>query len=139
MTLYVVDVCVAVKWYVPEIFSQESLNLLEPGYSLIAPDYLLFEAGSIFGKKIRRKEISFEFGQQALLSLKNSPIQFIDTHSLLQDAFSLADEAQRSIYDCFYLRLAMQEDCQMVTADEKLFNALKDTAWSKYLCWIENL
>lgn len=139
MTLYVVDVCVAVKWYIPEIFSQESLKLLELGRNLIAPDYLLLEAGSVFGKKIRRKEISFEFGQQALSSLGDSPVQLIDTQDLLQDAFTLANEAQRSIYDCFYLRLAMQENCQMVTADEKLFNALKDTAWSEYLCWIENL
>lgn len=99
----------------------------------------LYEAGSVFGKKIRRQEVSFEFGQQALSSLRYSPIQFMDTLSLLQTAFVLADEAQRSINDCFYLRLAMQEDCQMVTADEKLFNALKDTARSKYLCWIEHL
>jgi predicted nucleic acid-binding protein len=74
-----------------------------------------------------------------LSSLGDSPIHLIDTQDLLQNAFTSANEAQRSIYDCFYLRLAMQEDCKMVTADEKLFNALKDTAWSKYLCWIENL
>lgn len=138
MTLYVVDACIAVKWYVPEVFSQESLNLLEPGNRLIAPNYLLLEAGSVFGKKIRRKEISFEFGQQALSSLGDSPIQLTDTQDLLQDAFTLANEAQRSIYDCFYIRLAVQEDCQMVTADERLFNALKDTPWSKYLCWVEH-
>ncbi len=139
MKRYVVDVCIAVKWYIPEVFSQEAMSLLEPAHSLVSPDYLLLEAGSVFWKKIRRQEINFDYGLQALSSLKTSPIQFVDTQRLLQDAFSLANQTERSIYDCFYLQLAIQENRQMVTSDEKLYNALKDTSWSKYLCWIENL
>jgi predicted nucleic acid-binding protein len=109
VTRYVVDVCIAVKWYIPEVFSQQAMSLLTPVYSLVSPDYLLLEAGSVFWKKIRRQEINFDYGLQALSSLKNSPVQFVDTQRLLQDAFSLANHIERSIYDCFYLQLAIQE------------------------------
>jgi predicted nucleic acid-binding protein len=65
MTQYVVDVCVAVKWFVPEIFSQEAARLLSGSHRLLAPDYLLPEAGNVFWKKIRFNEISLDEGQQA--------------------------------------------------------------------------
>lgn len=48
MIRYVVDVCVAVKWFVPENYSQEAAKLLNGNYSLLAPDYLLSEAGNVF-------------------------------------------------------------------------------------------
>jgi len=35
------EVCIAVKWYIPEIFSQEAMGLLAPAYSLVSPDSLL--------------------------------------------------------------------------------------------------
>jgi len=138
MKTYVVDVCVAVKWFVPEKYSQAA-TLLNGSYSLLAPDYLLLEAGNIFWKKIRFQEISLEEGQQALTAIQNAPIQLIDSKLLLQNAFDLANQAGRSIYDCFYLALALQENCQMVTSDEKFFNALQNTTWATSLTWIENL
>lgn len=74
MTQYVVDVCVAVKWFVPETFSQYAVRLLNGSHILLAPDYLLAEAGNVFWKKIRFSEISLEDGQQALTALQNSPL-----------------------------------------------------------------
>jgi predicted nucleic acid-binding protein len=139
MMQYVVDVCVAVKWFVPEIFSQEGARLLSGSYGLLAPDYLLPEAGNVFWKKIRFNEISLDEGQQALTAIQNSPMQFVDSKLLLQNAFDLANQSGRSIYDCFYLALAIRENCQMVTSDEKFFNALKNTAWAISLCWVEDL
>lgn len=139
MKTYVVDVCVAVKWFVHEKYSEKAATLLNGSYSLSAPDYLLPEAGNVFWGKIRFQEISLEEGQQALTAIQNAPIQLVDSKLLLQDAFDLANQSGRSIYDCFYLALAIQEKCQMVTSDEKFFNALQNTAWATSLTWIENL
>jgi predicted nucleic acid-binding protein len=139
MMQYVVDFCVAVKWFVPEKYSQKAAALLNGNYSLLVPDYLLSEAGNVFRKKIRFNEISLEEGQQALTEIQNSPMQFVDSKLLLQDAFDLANRSGRSIYDCFYLVLAIQENCQMVTSDEKLFNALQSTAWNASLLWIKSV
>ncbi len=139
MTQYVVDVCVAAKWFVPEVYSQNAVRLLSGNHNLIAPDYLLAEAGSVFWKKIRFQEISLENGQQALTAIQHSPIQLIDSKLLLQDAFNLANQAGRSIYDCFYLALAIRENCKMVTSDQKFFNALQGGIWAISLCWVEEI
>jgi len=139
MKSYVVDVCVAVKWFVPEKYSQEAAVLLNGSYSLMAPDYLLPEAGNVFWKKIRFNEISLQEGQQALTAIQNAPMQLIDSKLLLQGAFDLANQSGRSIYDCFYLALAIQENCQMVPSDEKFFNALQNTGWAVSLAWIEDV
>jgi len=139
MKTYVVDVCVAIKWFVPEKYSCEAAVLLNGSYSLMAPDYLLPEAGNVFWKKIRFKEISLEEGQQALTAIQNVPMQLVDSKLLLQAAFDLANQSGRSIYDCFYLALAIRENCQMVTSDEKFFNALQNTAWAVSLAWIANI
>jgi hypothetical protein len=56
MTLYVVDVCIAVKWYVPEIFSQESLKLLKPGHRLIDPTiYCLKQVAFLARKSVAKR------------------------------------------------------------------------------------
>ncbi len=139
MTYYVVDICVAIKWFIPEIFSEEAMQLLSPDHDLIAPDYFLVEAANVLWKKTRRDEIGLEDGRQILAALQNSPIQSRDAQSLLYASFDLANQTGRSLYDCLYLYLATQENCQMVTADEKLYNALRNTTWSSYLLWIENV
>ncbi len=41
--------------------------------------------------------------------------------------------------DCVYLALAVTNSCQMVTADERFFNALSSDSLASSVCWIEDL
>lgn len=139
MKTYVVDVCVAVKWFVPENYSDKAATLLNGSDSLLAPDYLLPEAGNVFWKKFVSKKLAWKKGSRLSQQSKMRLSSYIDSKLLLQNAFDLANQAGRSIHDCFYLALAIQENCQMVSFDEKFFNALQNTAWATSLTWIENL
>jgi hypothetical protein len=58
---------------------------------------------------------------------------------LLPAAFDLADRLQRTVYDCLYLALAIPLGAKMVTADLRLYNALRGTPEASYLCWIEDV
>ena len=58
---------------------------------------------------------------------------------LLASAFDLADKTQRTVYDCVYLALAVRLNGRMVTADQRLYNGLKGTAWAAYICWVADL
>lgn len=40
---------------------------------------------------------------------------------------------QRTVYDCLYLALAVREGCQMVTADERLYNRLQGTPLAPHI------
>ena len=133
MTQFVVDACVAIKWLIPETQSEDAAKLLNANHTLFAPDLLLAETGNVLWKKIRAGQISQAEGLQALELIQNSPLQFFKTPLLLQDAFDLATRLDRSIYDCFYLALAIRQECQMVTADEKFLNALHNTSYATHL------
>ncbi len=44
---------------------------------------------------------------------------------LFDEAFQIAVKYKRSFYDSLYLALSVKENCEFVTADEKLYNAVK--------------
>lgn len=46
---------------------------------------------------------------------------------MLASALEIALAHRRSIYDAIYVALALRENCEMVTADERLYNALQGT------------
>jgi predicted nucleic acid-binding protein len=46
------------------------------------------------------------------------------TADLLQRAYEVAVTYKRSVYDAMYVALSVQEQCPLVTADEKLVNAV---------------
>jgi predicted nucleic acid-binding protein len=35
-----------------------------------------------------------------------------------------SDKARRSVYDCLYLALTLERGCELVTSDERFFNAI---------------
>jgi predicted nucleic acid-binding protein len=58
---------------------------------------------------------------------------------VLDLALEVAFDTNRTVYDCCYLALAMLTGCRLVTADQKLFNALQDGSYAMHVCWVANL
>ena len=56
---------------------------------------------------------------------------------MVERALEFALQRNTSIFDSFYVLLAIREGCQLVTADERLYNGLR-LAWSDRLVWIED-
>ena len=130
MTVCVVDSSVAMKWYVPEVHSREASSLLDQDHELHAPDLFFAEFANILWKKTRRQELSHDESRQILMALASVPIQIHPSETLLDSALDTAIAYSRSVYDCLYLALAGSLGCRAVTADERLVNALQNTAIS---------
>jgi predicted nucleic acid-binding protein len=139
VSLYVVDASVAVKWYIPEVHSEKAACLLDGTHELIAPDLLLPEFGNILWKKVQRGQISVETSRQILQEFKAVTLQTYPSEPLLDNAVDLAIALGRTVYDCFYLALAITKKCQMVTADEKFCNALQNSNFVKNILWVEDI
>ena len=45
--------------------------------------------------------------------------------SLFYRAVEISSQTRTGFYDCLYVALAEQENCELVTADDKLINALQ--------------
>jgi len=122
---FVVDACVAIKWVVAEEHSVAALRFAQNDPAMHVPELFFPEAGNVLWKKVVRRQLDAEDARlalAALLALKN-----IESHamqSLAQHAIELGLQLGCSVYDGVYLALAVREDCPLVTADRKFFNAL---------------
>jgi predicted nucleic acid-binding protein len=139
----VVDASVAIKWYVPEVYSQPAVKLLARqsagDVSLHVPDLFFSEFGNIMWKKMRLGEFGIEVAQGIVEALTRVFKTAHRSESFLPSAVDLAHATGRTVYDSVYLALAALLDCELVTADGKLYRGLQDTPWSSLLIWVEDI
>lgn len=131
MTAFVVDASVVAKWFFSEEHSPASQRLLSPRHTLLAPDLLWSEVGNIAWKRVRRGELKREEAAQLVADLIRMPLAVAPTQGLLTLALELAIATDRTVYDCMYLALAIVRKCRLITADERLINALAPTPFAK--------
>jgi predicted nucleic acid-binding protein len=137
MIRLVVDASVAAKWFAPEIHQAAALQLLDDRYELLSPDLITAEFANILWKKVRRLEITDHEAREAVRLFHQVSLKIIDSRSLITYALELAMTMGCTVYDCLYLALALLENCRLVTADRKFYNALKDGPFASNLLWVE--
>jgi predicted nucleic acid-binding protein len=119
----VVDASIAVKWVVEEDGTSAALALRQKA-KLIAPDLLVAECAKILWKKVQRKELPKDLAILAARLLQGAEIELRPTRAFLEAAVRIAVELDHPAYDCFYLAVAIENDCQFVTADERFLRKL---------------
>lgn len=135
----VLDASIAVKWFADEIHADAARRLLTDRYDLLAPELIYAEVANAFLKRWRRKEMSRESVDDAVTQFRRAPLKTAAVVGLLAAAWRIAARHDRSIYDALYVALASSQSCALVTADRKLFNALKDRAGVVRLLWVEDV
>jgi predicted nucleic acid-binding protein len=136
LSKYIVDVSVAVKWFVPEIHTDAALQLLNDEPELHAPDLFLPEFANVLWKKVKRTELSETDARDILAALTTLPIRFHASGPLISPAFEIARALDRSVYDSVYVALAEFEACEMITADQRLFNALQQSSLRRRVVFV---
>jgi predicted nucleic acid-binding protein len=132
----VADASVAVKWYVAEIYTSEAEKLLNGSYEIHAPELILPEFGSILWKKVRRNDLTEREATRIIDAFGKQDIAFHSHQTLLKAAFAGAQLSGQTVCDWSYLALAVSLSCEFITADERFYNALKNTPLKKHLVWI---
>jgi predicted nucleic acid-binding protein len=139
----VIDASVALKWYLPEVHYERAVRLLERQRAgevrFHVPDLFLAETGNVLRKKHRTGELDRPEMRRIAQALGAVPKTVYPTAVLLPAALDLAADLDRTVYDCLYLALAGALDCPLVTADQKLYRALRATAWQNRLTWVAEL
>lgn len=74
-----------------------------------------------------------------LTTIQRIPLKIEQSFPLMVHALETATRVDQAVYDCVYLALAVKHSCQMVTADQRFYNALKRDPLSVHLCWIADL
>ncbi len=134
MRRYVVDASVVAKWYFPEEHSASAVSLFGASHrgevSLLAPDLLLIEIGSLVLRKVRSASITQGEGGKALRSLPLLPIHYVATSPLSAEALVVASDVGLSFYDALYLVAARDTTCPLITADRVLVRKARNNGMS---------
>lgn len=131
MKACVVDANVAAKWLLPAageglLDQANRLAALHARHELqlMAPTLIEAEIGNVLWKAVRRKRITRREAERSLQSFTALAIQMVPVSDLLGQALQIAVAYERSFYDSLYVALALATKTELITADERMVNAL---------------
>jgi predicted nucleic acid-binding protein len=130
MTL-VVDASVAVRWLFPVVTDGTADALVRTNEQLIAPDLVLVEITNAAWKFVAFGNLNAEVAQSIIVEAASGFDEIVPSLGLKDRALEIATELRHPAYDCFYLALAEQRDCQMVSADGRLLARCAGTPFAK--------
>ncbi len=138
-SLVCVDAGVLIKLVMAEEDSDRADALWEQwkedGVKVVSPALLLFELTSVLRNKVHRGLLEPEEGKRAFDTVHRLPVQVLAPSDLHRRAWELATRFNRpAAYDAHYLALAEMMNCEFWTADERLFNTVRDElSWVRWL------
>ena len=140
--LVCVDASLALKWLLVSQKEAVSDSLLRDwnanNFEFVCPPLFHPEITTGIRKQVYFKQISSEAGEEAFQAYLTLPISEIGGTSVYRKAWELAKKINLPrTYDMQYLAVAELEDCELWTADERLFNACSGK--NKRIRWIGEL
>ena len=136
----VVDASFAFKWIVDEVYSHEARAMLSQWRSadtlIMAPSLFFYEIANALYRRVRRGEFTL---REATLRFRELQRVGVQISPLAEDAHIQAMElAHRfglpAAYDAHYLVLAERENCELWTADERMWNSVKSQIdWVRWI------
>ena len=116
----VIDSSVAFKWSVKEA------DFLAGVRELLAPEFYPAELAHSITRAERQKRITPAEGAAMLADhLKMMPTLHSILPDLLPIAYAISSKMRIGVYDCLYVALADREQCELITADDKLIKTLQ--------------
>lgn len=131
MSDVVLDSGILIASVFPETLTPQAQQLIkqlqDENTILHAPALLRYEVVAVSRKAVYQGRVTVEEGLRARDRLLNYPLTLHLNDDLLKRAYELATEYNRpTAYDAQYLAVAEQLSCAFWTADERMFNAVKD-------------
>jgi predicted nucleic acid-binding protein len=136
MKTCVLDASVVAAAFFQEDHAGRARRLLVGKGVLHAPDLIYAELANVIWKRHSRGEIDPDEAGRLLADLRRLPLRITPCGDLVEAALELALRTGRSVYDCLYLALAVKTRSVMVSADQRLANALAGTPLAKHIAWI---
>lgn len=131
MITLVLDTSVALKWAFPmanEPLTYQALRLFQ-GYrdgevDFIVPDVFWSEIASVLWRGARQGRWRRLDAETVTEDFARRDFTTVPSLDLLSEAMAIAFWHDRNIFDCIYAALAVQARANLITADERLANAL---------------
>jgi len=122
MSGLVADASVVIKTILAESGSEDAVGLLATATTLRAPQIIIAECANAIWKRVHRGFMDAGNVSAPLGDLMAAPIRLIGLRTLTPAALALSLEYDHPIYDCYYLAAAIEADCELATADARLYD-----------------
>ncbi|MBM3599190.1 MAG: type II toxin-antitoxin system VapC family toxin [Alphaproteobacteria bacterium] len=136
---WVIDASVAVLWFVPSPLSPTALALLDDGAPLMAPDLIVVEVANVLWKRERYAGTDALDIAGAVAVLTGGALRLRLAAGQLPVAIDMARRVGRSVAECLYVALAVDEDATLVTADRRLVDRLRPTLYGRRVRLLDDL
>jgi len=129
VSLLVIDASVAMKWsFNDDPLVQEAASLLDRygrrEIHFFVPDLFWAESGNMLWKAVSRGRCTPEHAERSMAALKQLALSTAASQGLVEQALKIASDFNRTVYDSIYIALAVEVRAELITADEKLANAV---------------
>lgn len=125
---YVLDSSVGFKWGVAEVHSDIAIRLRNETrldlHELIAPDFFPVEIAHSMTRAERQGRVSVADGWSLWLAIMADSPDLRPYLSFMPRAYAISSSTRQGVYDCVYVALAEHENCELLTADDKLLKNL---------------
>lgn len=125
MTL-VLDASVVAKWFFEELDSDKARDILigcgQGEIRLLAPEVLPAEIANSLSKRVIRGVLGAEEALAQYARFERLCPALVSISSLADLALRIALANRHPVYDCLYVALATRMRCDLLTADEKLYD-----------------
>ncbi len=134
----VVDASVAIKWLLPEAYSDECLALLDRNEPIYVPDFLIAQVGAGLAKRVKTGDLKPGWTEQAMATLLRLPLVRVPTADLAVEAIGLAARGKRPFPDAAYLALAVREGVPLITADWRWYVVVSNGPLKPYVRFVRD-
>jgi predicted nucleic acid-binding protein len=117
---FVLDASAAFEIVFKRDKSPEFKNQLLDAGLVLAPDLIVPETTNAVWKYHRFGSLNLQESDEAIRFALGLIDEFVPSKDLYRDAFLLARNARKPVYDMFYLALARQQDAFFLTMDSAL-------------------
>ncbi len=125
------DASVGARWATPQIIQPLATQAhrflrayVEGTIQVVVPDLFWLEIGNFLWKAAKRGEITALLARRALQAMLNRDFPTVPSRAVLPEALKIAVDFGRTVYDSTYVALAVATGTELITADERLVNAL---------------
>lgn len=126
---YVLDSAIALRWILPEEDAAQAVALRQKLWSgrdeLFAPDVFPVEVAHSLTRAERQQRIPIGQAKVFLAYILAAPPIFHASLPLLDRALEISSQHRIGVYDCLYVALAEQLNCDLITCDERLISNLQ--------------
>jgi predicted nucleic acid-binding protein len=125
----VIDPSIAAKWYVPDADMVKALNLRfgfhQGVHELLAPDTFPADIADVLVKAEQKGNILPKEAIRHVDDLQVVSVRLHPSFPLLARSVDLALSTHVTLHASLYIALAEQENCQLLTADQKLIRKVR--------------